>query len=296
MGPTERQVAVLRRIAAAGGGVVASDTLRELVVDYTDGENGKRLLRRDLRDLRDRGFITTGITAPHAPRRSGVQLRTVRKSRHLHLSRSEHAALVRARERLRPGPAIVEVYPGAGRSLDLALAVVRYLEEGIGEASVTRLATVMSVPVEELRAALWGVGDNPAYNDESALADLEVAAAYANPDDLDDATILDWIVRLSGVEALFDVVEDDNGPGNRVDAPGWSSSPDRTQTVSPTRGRGLAHFGRFAYTIAETRERLDLIEHALACADTSEGDRDLLRVAGDKLTVWHWELSSSARR
>ena len=61
---------------------------------------------------------------------------------------------------------------------------------------------------------------------------------------------------------------------------------------SPTAGQGLDHFGRFAYTLAETDERLELIGKALFDDGTPEDDRDALLDAENKLAEWRHLLES----
>src|SRR3954463_14604089 len=91
---TQRMAGILRYLAFRKT-AVSSDDLRALTVDYA-GESGDRMLRRDLRELRDRGLVQTGL-GTH-PRNSGVRLRHLVKHRDLHLTRGEHAALARARD------------------------------------------------------------------------------------------------------------------------------------------------------------------------------------------------------
>jgi hypothetical protein len=271
MHPTARMAAILGRLAATPGRAVSSAELRVLVPDY-GGDRGNRLYRRDLRELRERNFVRTDISSTETPRRTGVQLRVRGKAPELHLSRREHAALVRARARLRPGPVGVEVRTGRGRQLDVALAVVRYLEEGIGEASVSWLASHLGVSAVELRDALWALEEH-AYPDQLGFPDIVVDA---DEDELGEDE--DWTVRLSGVPRLFAVLAAEEHGG------------------SPTEHRGLDHFGRFAYTAAETAERLELILVALDDDRTSDNDRAALANAMDKLEQWYRELRGRAWR
>jgi hypothetical protein len=162
----------------------------------------------------------------------------------------------------------VEVRTGRGRQLDVALAVVRYLEEGIGEASVSWLASHLGVSDVELRDALWALEEH-AYPDQLGFPDVVVDA---DEDELGEDE--DWTVRLSGVPRLFAVLAAEEHGG------------------SPTEHRGLDHFGRFAYTAAETAERLELVFVALGEGGDRTGDDDRAALVSvmDKLERWYREV------
>jgi hypothetical protein len=281
MTPTQRMAALLRRLARAEGRLVSTVELRRLCPDdYGADENmaskeieaRARTFRRDIEHLRRRGFIETGFTALRADmdNRQGVRLRRhVEKNPALHLTPREHGALNRARARLRPGPALVEVLPGRGKPLDVALAVVRYLEEqGTGWASGRHLADILDMPVGRLLAALDPLVENPVRD-----------PAPERP-----------VVDELQVERQFDPVTEEI-VGFRVRIAEARSSRRPGRSVSPTYGRGMHHVGRFAYTPVETRERLSLIAEAMEDPETAATDVLTLHRAGDKLRQWHLDLT-----
>jgi hypothetical protein len=286
--PTQRMAGVLRYLAFRNT-AVSSDDLRALTVDYA-GESGDRKLRRDLRELRKRHLVETGL-GTHS-RNSGVRLRHLVKHPSLHLTRGEHAALARARNRLGLGPALVEPRRGPGRHLDLALAVVRYLEEGVGEVTGRELAERLDLPVAELHAVLLALTSNPTADPASqmtgtpALDNLVfVEEVFDDEDDdgPDPAPVVDFTVALQTAENLLAV---DARAGLRQKRRLAHDRSAAGLSVSPTAGQGLDVFGRFAYSLAETRDRLDLIDRALADPGTSRDDRQALLSAGGKLAEW----------
>jgi hypothetical protein len=286
--PTQRMAAILRYLSFRYPASVATGTLRAITKDYADDE-GDRTLRRDLKELRDRRLVQTGL-ADH-PHLSGVKLAVPMKHRRLHLNRREHAALARARQRLRPGPAVVEVHGGRGRHLDLALAVVRYLEEGVGEARGREIADAFGLRIDTLYAVLGPFVFNPAEDpanqmkDEPALENLDLHNEVFDEDD----DLVDFTVLLTKAESLLDrPVDEESAPEHRLAhiRSAEAASP------SPTAGHGLDHFGRFAYTLAETDERRELIGKALFDDGTPEEDLDPLREAEYKLAEWRGLLQS----
>ncbi|MGY1601672.1 hypothetical protein [Geodermatophilus sp. SYSU D00815] len=276
MTPTERMAAILRRLARAPhDALVTTGDLRALSPDDYDGESGDRTLRRDLEQLRLRGFVETGITDHFhgAWNRTGVHLvRRTEKDPALHLSAAEHAALQRARARFRPGPALVEVRRGRGNPLDVVLAVVRHLEEGTGSATGRHLAEVLGVDLHRLHEALYAFVVNPVRDpepDRPALDGLDLVGEYdEETDELVDFQV--WLADASGTRA--------------------------TASVSPAYGRGLYHLGRFGYSPAETLERLDLIDTALDSGDTSPSDAEALLRAHRKLSRWLCDLTGEDRQ
>lgn len=270
MTPTERMAAMLRRLARAPRDTpLTTDALRALCPSDYSGESGDRTFRRDLEQLRRRGFIETGVTdhLHGAWNRTGVLLiRRTKKDRALHLSRAEHEALQRARELLRPGPALVGLRAGRGNPLDAALAVVRHLEEGSGSATGRHLAEVLGMDLQRLHDALYAFVVNPVRDpepDRPALPGLDLVGDYDENDD------------LIGFQVWLDDAANP-GPGD---------------SVSPAYGRGLHHLGRFAYSTDETLERLDLIEAALASTDTPSEDLETLVRAREKLEKWLYRLT-----
>lgn len=277
--PTERLAAILRTLASTPTAPVHSDDLRRLSPDY-DGDGGDRTLRRDLRALRSARYIRTDITSDHTQRRTGVQLSIDRKEEAFHLSRGEHAALVRARADQQLAPF---QHPTSGRTSHLmtGLDIVRYLEETGRPATGSQLAADLEQSPADLNAAVKALVDNRPL-DRSAVPGLAEQHEYNEDADRDDdgsedddekATVndLDWTISLSGVEDLHVVVDDAPGP-------------------SPTLQIGLHQLGRFAYSLDETRDRLNLISAALTSPNTNDPDRRSLLSAHDKLTSWHAKL------
>ena len=286
--PTQRMAAVLRYLAFRKA-AVPTDDLRALTVDY-GGDEGAGALRRDLRELRERGLVETGLRTH--PRLAGVRLRHATKHPDLHLTRGEPAGLTPAPRRLRRGPAAA-ARGRRGRHLDLALAVVRYLEEGVGRATGRELAAALGCPVPDLHAALLAFVSNPTADpadqmpDSPALPNLvfndEDFAEDADDDADDAAAVTDFTVALDSAEVLLDADARAAVPRARRLAHDRGAGG---LSHSPTAGIGLDVFGRFAYTVAETDERLTLVDRALDDPATSDADRDALLSAGGKLAEW----------
>ncbi len=284
--PTQRMAAILRYLSFRYPASVATDTLRAITKDYA-GNEGDRTLRRDLKELRDRELVRTGL-ADH-PHLSGVRLAVPTKHRRLHLTRREHAALARARQRLRPGPAVVDMRGGRGRHLDLTLAVVRYLEEGVGEARGSELAEPLGLSIDALYTVLGSFVFNPAADpssqmkDEPALENLDIDNEDIDADDV----LHDFVVLLRRPQSRSNRTE--GGAEERRLAHVRSAEG---ISPSPTAGHGLDHFGRFAYTLAETDERLELIGEALFDEGTPREDLIWLQQAEMKLLEWRSLLES----
>ncbi|MGY1653422.1 hypothetical protein [Geodermatophilus sp. SYSU D01119] len=277
--PTQRMAAILRHLARAERGLVSTVRLRRLCPDDYEIRAGmdaqevaarERKFRHDIQHLRRRELIETGFTTgrPDLDNRQGVRLvRYMKKDPDLHLRPEEHEALARARARLgRPVPG-AGTGRGRGRYLDLGLAVVRHLEEhGTDWVSGRELAAATGVRRGLLLDALAALADNPVADprpDDPVVDDLEVVF----PDDGGSEDV-DFLVRI--LEA---------------------ATRDRVRSASPTYGRGLHHLGRFAYTHAETDERLDLVAVALQDPRTPADDVEPLTRARARLLRWHLALA-----
>lgn len=281
MTPTQRMAAILRRLARAEGRLVSTVDLRRLCPDDyeihdrltpDEVEARARKFRHDIGQLRQRGFVETGITASQTDmdNRQGVRLvRYVDKNPDLHLEPAEHDALNRARARLRPGPPVVEVQGGRGHRLDLALAVVRHLEEqGTDWVTGQGLAEHLQVSPARLLEALDALTEDVARSQDRGQPIVDDLQVERQRDEV-TREIVGFRVRIA-----------DAGP-----ARAWARS------TSPTFGRGMHHLGRFAYTPAETDERLSLLADALQHPDTPADDvQDLLRADG-KLRQWHLDVT-----
>lgn len=277
--PTQRMAAILRHLARAESGLVSTVRLRRLCPDDYEIRAGmdaqevaarERKFRHDIQHLRRRELVETGFTTggPDLGNRQGVRLvRYVKKDPDLHLRPEEHDALARARARLgRPVPG-AEVRTGRGRRLDLGLAVVRHLEEqGTDWASGRDLAAATGVRRGLLLEALVALADNPVADprpDDPVVDDLEME--FLDDGDSED---VEFLVRIRE-----------------------ASDRDGARSASPTFGRGLHHLGRFAYTHAETDERLDLVAAALQDPRTPVGDVEPLTRARTRLLRWHLALA-----
>ncbi|WP_432543015.1 hypothetical protein [Kineococcus sp. SYSU DK002] len=269
VGPAERMAFILRLVSEPAPRVVSTHQLREKVPEYRDGTNGDRTLRRDLKELRVRGLIETGLTvAPHALNRTGLRLKASMKGVDLRLNTDEHRALALARRRLQRGPLRVGARSGRSRQFDLVLSVLRFLEEeflldeGSAGPNGRQLAQDFGVPPQELRAALaWFVANRTPNALEPEKSDQPV---------LDGFDVVD--VDLDDPESDFIVVLD----------------------ACPSTTAGLGALGRFAYTLEETDERLDLVDEVCR-VDDAWGDGPL-RTAADKLSMWRSQLTRAHAR
>lgn len=281
MTPTQRMAAILRRLARAEGQLVSTVQLRRLCPDDYEIHDGltaeetaarARKFRHDIEHLRRRGFVDTGLTAAQADmdNRQGVRLvGYMDKDPDLHLTPAEHAALNRARALLQRGPGAVEIQRGRGNRLDVALAVVRHLEEqDHREATGQGLAEALKVPVARLLDGLDALEEDVARSQDRGQP----------------------IVHGLRVERQYDEV---NGElvGFHVYLADDRSSRDAARSKSPTFGQGMHHLGRFAYTPAETDERLSLVTEAMQHPDTPASDVERLHTAAGKLHDWHLLLT-----
>jgi len=256
MTPTERLLTILRLLGDAQDrrGAAKSTRIREKMGDVYDGVAGARMWRRDIRTLRERGLLETDQTTPTTPNRTGISLRVPPKPGPLHLTRHEHAAISQARRALRPGPSAVSPLGGAqgseDREIDLGARIVRFLEENDDEVELVQLAEWLDRP----------------ESDVFGLIDIFTR----------EGVVTEGLVR--SIE--FGYENDDPRPDTVRVIRGRSS------IGSPTRGRGMDELGFFPYSLAETDDRLSLIEQALAADGMDEGLRPDLVSARSKLDEW----------
>lgn len=278
--PTQRMVQILGMLAAAEPDrVLQSSQLWAAIPEYDEGRpSGRRLYRLDIASLSARGLIRSGQQTRTIGNREAVKLRFVAKLEDFHLNGREHTALRQARRLLGElGQVPVTTGPRArgGAALDLLTAAVRVLEEHGDEMTLAELAEELQQDARMVLAALeqgWMLDTDD--GSPPVLGDLDILYG----DDEDD-------------DAPWDT--DSTGNGGRVLDPKHV----RVSVLRPVRRKdtlkhtGLAALGRFAYTPAETRERLTLIERALTERPT-EVDVDALQEAGRKLRRWAEHLQA----
>jgi hypothetical protein len=259
MTPTERLLTILRHLkdAKESGAIDAgtSAAIQQTMDGEYRGQSGKRKWRRDIQTLRERGLIETD----RPPNRTGIALRGARKPERLHLSAEEHAAINHARRQLRAG---ISTASPLGRpagdvrdEVDDVTRILRFLEENDDEASLAELAHWLDIP----QARAFELVD--ALTADGVFADGLVASVEFGYDD--DAGDDDEDIRPSTVWVL-------RGRNRN----------------SPTRGRGMDELGFFPYSLAETNDRLALIDRALADDRVSSPMREALESAHRKLSEW----------
>jgi len=260
MTPTERLLTILRHLndAKTSGGIDAgtSAAIQQTMDGEYRGQSGKRKWRRDIQTLRERGLIETD----RPPNRTGIGLRGARKPERLHLTAAEHAAINHARRQLRAG---ISTASPLGRpagddrvEVDDVTRILRFLEENDDEVSLAELAHWLDIPP----ARAFELVD--ALTADGVFADGLVASVEFGYDDDDNEDIRPstvWVLRGR----------------NRH---------------SPTRGRGMDELGFFPYSLAETNDRLALIDQALAGERVAQRMREALDSAHRKLSEWRVEL------
>ena len=265
MTPTERLLTILRQLKEAkeSGAIDAgtSVAIQQTMDGVYRGQSGQRKWRRDIQSLRDRGLIETDLP----PNRTGIRLTGARKPERLHLTAEEHAAINHARRLLHPGIPMASPLgrPGSGgrEDVDDITRVLRFLEENDDEVSLAQLAHWLDIP--EKRA--FEMVDS--LTAEGVFADGLVASVeFGYDDDEEDGDDVDDL-RPSTVWVL-------RGRNRH----------------SPTRGRGMDELGFFPYSLAETNDRIGLIDEALASDRISPRILEALDRAHRKLCEWRLEL------
>lgn len=267
MTPTERLLTILHHVQEArerGVEAASSNQIRERVGDVYAGTAGARMWRRDIRTLRDRGLIESDVSTRMTPNRTGIRPRIPPKPERLHLTDAEHQAISRAREALRPGMSAVSPLgaPGAvPHDIDYTTRIIRHLEENEGELALTRIASFLELSETQVYELI------DVLTKESVVAGGLVRSlefGYADGEETED-----WppIVRIFR---------------------------GRIGRHSPTRGVGMDELGFFPYSLAETDDRLALIDEALHAEVTAGDDRKFLVSAQRKLEEWRAHLRGSA--
>jgi hypothetical protein len=268
MTPTERLLTIFRLAGKKGerGVKVANSTrIREQMGDVYEGTAGTRKWRRDIRTLRDRGLIESDLSTPRTPNRTGIRLRVPPKPDRLHLTADEHETINRARQALRPGISAVSPLGATGADrydIDHVTRILRFLEENEDEVELAELSRWLELS-------------------ESRVVEL-----------------VDLLAKESAVTGgPVEFVEF----GYDADGDGTGEFPATVRVIrgrvrgqSPTRGRGMDELGFFPYSLAETEDRLSLIDEALN-ADVMDGDeREGLSSARQKLLEWRGHLPGGA--
>lgn len=273
MTPTERYLTIVRclRIARHRGqrSVTSRDIRRKMAGEYA-GEGGDRKWRRDIRTLRDRGLIATDLP----PGGSGITLRIPPKPAHLHLTIAEHDAINRARQALRPGVSVVSP-SGRGRpraEIDNVGVILRFLEAEGDEVEFARLAEWLEVSERRAFELVDHLAREGVFH-RGLVASMVIhyRDQYGDSDDV-----------LPQSVSVF--------RGQRV-------LPGQCDGRRPTRFLGMDELGFFPFSLAETNERLALIDEALTAGVAASGIpahlNPRLRSAGRKLAEWRYELTTT---
>ena len=261
VGPAERMMSVLARLHNEPRRIWPVQDLRRDISGYEDTAAGDRNWQYDSQALRARGLIRTGITSRHTPRGTGVRYGLPIKPGNLHLSEDEHAALIDARLARGtteiPNPLAAE--DSRGGQLEVIAEALRRLEERGGWMTVSELAAQMGMRPARL------------------LEKLKLA----------------WCLDVDRRSVFLDALEVDDGDGELTPAQVRVCVMRRPDPDQPLRGTGLALLGAGAYTLAETAERLELIEDVLE--GRLPGDAATLQSAKAKLLRWQRMLSDDPR-
>ncbi len=269
VGSTSRMLGVLALLQRQPRKVWTVAAVTQRVPGYEKGA-ADRNWQLDSAALRDRGLIEWADLAPgHAARTSSGQtnnryIRGVRyglpvKPVDLHLSEREHAELVKAR-RARGFTGLPSPLAGGGSRgthlKTLSEAIRRLEEPGNYWTEVGELARQMNHP-----------------RPDRLLKVLEEA----------------WALEVDEQSTYLLVIEKFDEEGRSLPAPRVRVHVERgTNPERPLYHQGLAMLGIGAYTLAETAERLELIEDVLA--GQLPCDADVLKLAKGKLLRWQERL------
>lgn len=260
-----RMVRVLRYLTDHGDSADSTE-IRRGVPGY-GGKSGHRLWRRDLNELRCRNLVA--LKEPGEQMSSRVELVRYVKPQHLFLTVGEHDVLAEVEDRFRrTRPASSPLPEGSAGEVDEFARLTRYLEERPGqELTYTQVGQALGLGHQRLTELLEQItveSENDDYVGESpehpALAWIE----YWSP----DVEPLDGRICAKDVAAVL---------GAEVAA-----------TFDPHERTG--QLGFWAYSAAETDDRLELIDHALREPGLTPAQRDRLRSARQKLFQWKAQL------
>lgn len=272
MTPTERLLTILRFVGEANANhtVADSTTIRDRMGDVYKGESGRRMWRRDLRTLRDRGLIETDLTTAMTPNRAGIRSRLPIKPERLHLTLAEHAAISQARQALRPGISAavpLRLSPDdPRREIAVVLAVLRFLEEHEDEVEIAALAHKLELAYDQTFQLLDTLTSEGVFANQ-LIASFEFV--YPKSDDGADEADDNGLSTPNAVRVYRGVLPN---------------------TRRPMRNLGLDKLGFFPYSQAETDERLNLIEQALTSDQIPDELKPHLNSAAEKLSEWKGQL------
>jgi len=258
--PTERLLSILRLIRdeeERGARAANSARIRERMGDVYQGTAGARMWRRDIRTLRDRGLINTDLSTRLTPNRTGIRLRMPPKPERLHLTEEQHQAINHARQAVRPGISAVSPLgpPGAaGHDIDYTARILRFLEENGDEVELGQLSRWLELSGSQVYELI-----DVLTKESVVTGGLVCSLEFPRADDGEETDDL---------PATVQVIRGRHG------------------RHSPTQGRGLDELGFFPYSLAETEDRLSLIDEALNADVLTGEERTLLASAREKLLEW----------
>lgn len=147
---------------------------------------------------------------------------------------------------------------GDRAEIDDVTRILRFLEEEGDDVSLAQLAQWLDVPEQRAFELVDVLTADGVYVD-GLVASVEFGYNDEEQRDLRPCTV--WVLR------------------------------GRNRRGSPTRGRGMDEMGFFPYSLAETKDRIDLIDRALAGGNRiPDKMREALRSACRKLSEWRVEL------
>ena len=292
---SERQMLIIEKLVTTTKAFLTSRELHESIPAYRPASGqefsqnqvdaARECLRQDLNALELRGLIATHEYADPMetdvdvyasdvdledygkPRNTGVSRkvkyalpRKTDENRNLRLSAEEHRALADVRRALDKGIPTISPFRADDEEtfddIDRYGIVVRYLEEAGGILTVNDLMQLLGVT--STRSARKIIEDL-----------ISVNSTFEG--------------RIGLVEVTSDDDEGSKTTGIRLDF-----NRQATDSAWQQSGGGLNPQGRFEYTLAETKERLDLISEAQEL--DYAGDWELLWSAQEKLLEWRHVL------
>lgn len=259
-----RIVRVLRYLSDCGGSADSTE-IRDRMPAYQDDPEHRKW-RRDMAVLRSRGLVA--VNEPGQGMSARVEMVTLKKPERLFLTFAERDVLAEVEDQFRHGrPAPSPLPEGAAREVDEFARLTRYLEERPGrELTYTQVEQALGLRRRRLTELLEQItvqSENDEYVGSAelpALAWIEYWSPEVHPPD--GYICNEDIAAMLGAEAA--------------------------KTFDPRKHTG--QLGFWAYSAAETDDRIDLIDRALAELDLSAEDRDCLYSAQRKLREWKMML------
>lgn len=229
--------------------------------DETTRESGRKLWQRDLRLLRDRGYLESRLSNPDSGQSEMLRAISMDKPRDCWLTAAEHRALGRARERQCDRDSSPPGTWGNAAELDLAFHLMRLIEERLDAVQIVEFCAELGITETQGRHLLDLL--DVVFNAESARLNF----VWPDADDDEDVE-----------HAEDDSLIDPTGVG--------FMPPFRNFDIAPLDGVGMAELGRFAYSRWECIDRIRIINRALDDPATSPEDVALLESAKAKLDRW----------